>query len=209
MFWCLCKSACLFWLSLKWVYSSNSIGLKIRLNSIGLKNEWESLVKALCAGRLADSIWGGEKNYPGESWIFWWSLCLWEKETLRIQRSSIPHPLRGCMRAEKMELSCGSFQRRTYSSAVVGLLCTLYPKQSLCFTTPLSSLFIIEMNSCVAMKFPAPRPPPSPIPPIASAVKQLAGMVIFPTFRLSQRKTVHCNAGTGQLWSQKDKPTYC
>lgn len=54
----------------KWVYSSNSIGLTIRLNSIGLKHEWELLVRALSAGRLADNIQVREKNYPGESLDF-------------------------------------------------------------------------------------------------------------------------------------------
>lgn len=94
MFWCLCNFTCLFGfleavLAVgKWVYSSDSIGLTIRLNSIGLKHEWESLVRALSAGRLADNVQVREKNYPGESWIFWWTLCLWEKQTLHVQRFS-------------------------------------------------------------------------------------------------------------------------
>jgi len=63
------------------------------LNSTGLKKEGELLLRALRAVRLADIVQGGEKYYPGESWIFWWSLCLWERETLHIQKSSCS-PLR-------------------------------------------------------------------------------------------------------------------
>lgn len=48
MFCCLCKSVLAFLRPAgEWIYSFNSIGLTIKLNSIGLKNEWESLVREL------------------------------------------------------------------------------------------------------------------------------------------------------------------